>query len=208
MYTKKTELAINHYDKLAEHYDRHTRRIDGIRQSTISRLNLKPGDVVMDVACGTGVSFNQLIELIGPEGKLIGIEQSPGMISQAKKRVSLNQWKNVELISTPMEAAEITDKVDAVLLNYAQDVMRSKLAMKKIFQSAQNGTRFAISGLKFFPWWLAPFNLYLMFRSRNYVTTFEGLSAPWSLVQSYIPNLCVSSTLLGRGYIADGVYHD
>jgi hypothetical protein len=62
----------------------------------------------------------------------------------------------------------------------------------------------AAAGMKLFPWWLAPLNLYALAKARPYMTTFAGLARPWELLAEYVPGLAVSATQLGMGYIAHG----
>ena len=45
----------------------------------------QPGDAVLDVACGTGLSFPLLEEAIGPAGRLVGVELSPEMAAIARR---------------------------------------------------------------------------------------------------------------------------
>lgn len=78
-----------------------------IRLRTIDRLQLHPGDIVLDVACGTGLSFAPLRERIGPAGRLIGIEVSSEMIALARGRCQQQDWRNVTLIESAIEDASI-----------------------------------------------------------------------------------------------------
>ena len=47
----------------------------------------QPGEVILDVGCGTGRNFERIRERIGPAGRLIGIEQSPEMLARARALV-------------------------------------------------------------------------------------------------------------------------
>ena len=177
-----------------------------VRRRIVEALELKPGDVVVDVGCGTGNSFELIQERIGPTGTLIGIELSPEMIAQARERVAANGWQNVTLIAASADQAQLPLEFDAVVFVYTQDVLQSRAALENIFSSAKPNARVAAGGTKLFPWWLAPANLYLLFRVRHYVTTFASLRAPWRVLQEFVPDLRVSSVLLGRSYIAHGTY--
>src|SRR5437867_4600689 len=84
----RTELAIAKYRKHAARYDSTTRRTEPLRRRTIGHLRLRPGDAVLDVACGTGLSFALIQKEIGASGKLIGIEQCPQMMERARRRAN------------------------------------------------------------------------------------------------------------------------
>jgi ubiquinone/menaquinone biosynthesis C-methylase UbiE len=159
---------------------------------------------VLDVACGTGLSFQLLEEAIGPSGRLISIEQSPEMLALAERRVAAHGWENVTLIGASAEAANIPMSLDAILFHYTHDVLRSRPSLENIFSKAKPGARVAVAGAKYCSWWLAPVNLVMMIRARNYLTTFEGLRRPWSLLEQYVGNLTIVSTLFGTGYIGVG----
>ena len=77
-----------------------------MRYRTIWNLALEPGDAVLDVACGTGLSFALLEEAIGPSGRLVGVELSPEMAAHARTRIERAGWRNAELlVSAPTPAA-------------------------------------------------------------------------------------------------------
>ena len=69
--------AITHYRQHASGYDASARHTMHMRLRTIDRLALRPGDRVLDVACGTGLSFPWLREAVGAGGEVVGIDISP-----------------------------------------------------------------------------------------------------------------------------------
>ncbi|MGZ3773275.1 MAG: class I SAM-dependent methyltransferase [Pseudobdellovibrionaceae bacterium] len=198
--------AIEKYAVHAAGYDQSAARTMSIRIRTIEKLNLSPGDTVLDVACGTGLSFELLQKKVGPSGRIIGVEVSPEMSALAEKRIAKNHWNNVTLITSAIEEAKIPPGVDAILFNYTHDVIRSALALENIFSHAKNNAKVSIAGMKLLPWWLFPGNAYVYWSARPYMTTFEGLGKPWSLAEEFIPNLKKQTTLFGTGYIAWGNY--
>lgn len=74
-------LAIARYRGLAPTHDSATDAIGSIRHAAIAALRLKAGEVVFDVACGTGTSLPLLSEAVRPNGIILGIEQSPNMVA-------------------------------------------------------------------------------------------------------------------------------
>lgn len=57
------------------------------RSILIKKSNLKQGDIVLDLCCGTGLGFPLLLEKIGKHGMLLGIDISPDMLQQSKKKI-------------------------------------------------------------------------------------------------------------------------
>lgn len=197
-------LAVAQYRARAPGYDRLTRRMEPARREAIARLGLRPGDTVLDVACGTGRSLPLLAERIGPRGRIIGVDLSPEMLAIARERLAAAGLVNATLIPAPMERARIPGPVDAILFCYTHDVLQSPPALANIFAAARPGARVACTGMKGFPWWLAPLNLLVLAKARGYVTTLAGLGAPWRNLQLHVPGLRVESLYGGLAYVAAG----
>lgn len=196
----------NNYRQFAPHYDASAQRTMALRRLTITKLELQPGDCVLDVGCGTGLSFSMLLNDIGPQGSVIGIEQSPHMLALARQRIAAAGWTNVTVIEAAAEHVELPQVVNALLFNYTHDVIRSPAALSNLFKQSTAGARVAAAGVKHPPRWLDPLRLYRRFKSRGCYSSLEGLEAPWDLLPAYAPDLQVVPTLLGTGFIAWGRY--
>ena len=198
-------LALDLYRAHAAGYDASAERTMPLRRRTVARLALRPGDTVLDVACGTGLSFGLLQAGVGAAGRIIGVELSPDMLALARARCESEHWHNVALIEAPMENAAIPCRVDAILFNFTHDVLRSTAALKRIFAAARPGARVAVAGMKLAPWWLAPLNPVVRAKARPYMTTFEGLGRPWDLLEKYLERFEWEPVMFGTGYIGWGV---
>ena len=53
---------------------------------------------MLDIACGTGLNFPFVLDEIGPDGLLVGVDFSAGMLAKARRRVQRYGWRNVHLI--------------------------------------------------------------------------------------------------------------
>jgi ubiquinone/menaquinone biosynthesis C-methylase UbiE len=204
MFQIDRQLAQTRYRRLATHYDYATRRIEPVRRLAIHTLGLEPGQRVLDVACGTGKSFRLLHEAVGPDGVVVGVEQSPEMLRQARQRVREAGWDNVQLIESSIESADLVGPFDAVLFIYTQDVLQSDAALARIFAATRPGARVVSTGLKLFPWYLGPANAWLLAISYPYFTSFRGLDKPWALLARHLDLHSVRTTYFGSGYIAQG----
>src|SRR5207244_1242256 len=69
-------------------YDRATETFNTFRAAAVDLLGLTPGQVVLDVGCGTGLCFSYLQQRIGPSGTIIGIDRSAEMLAYADLRHS------------------------------------------------------------------------------------------------------------------------
>lgn len=196
--------AVEKYRHRAAGYDASARRTMALRRRAVELLELRPGDKVLDVACGTGLSLPLLSGAVGPQGRVIGVEVSPEMLEQARRRVAAEELANVVLVEAAMEDAVFEGPLDAVFFNYTHDVLQSPRALANIFSRARPGTRVALAGIKHPPAWLFALRLYRLIKARPYVTTFRGLDEPWRMLAQYVPDLAVRPVMLGTNYLARG----
>src|SRR5215469_9777304 len=90
------------FDDTAPDYDRIERVLamgsgPWYRRSALQRAGLGEGAEVLDVGIGTGLVAREALKLIGPQGRLVGVDPSPGMMGE----VSL---AGVELVQGRAEA--------------------------------------------------------------------------------------------------------
>ena len=196
--------SITSYRRLAKNYDASCVPVMRMREEAVAFLNLQSGDVVVDVASGTGLSFPLLMKGIGPTGHLIGIEHSPDMMAIARQRVEAAGWRNVMLIESAVEAADVPLAADALLFHFTHDVLQSPGALALLFSRTKPGARVSVAGAKLTSWWLAPVNLWVMFRARHYLTTYCGLQQPWHNLLTFVPDLEIRPRLFDTGYVAQG----
>ncbi|HUQ30609.1 MAG TPA: class I SAM-dependent methyltransferase [Pyrinomonadaceae bacterium] len=93
----------------------------GIRGKAVSRLELKPGNHVLEVGCGTGRNLAPLLEAVGAEGQVYGVDLSEGMLAEAKALCARAGWRNVELIREDAAGYVLPELVDGAIfsLSYA-----------------------------------------------------------------------------------------
>ncbi|MGH8688588.1 MAG: class I SAM-dependent methyltransferase [Burkholderiales bacterium] len=196
--------ALEQYRRHAPGYDASARRTMDIRRRTVALLALAPGERVLDVDCGTGLSFPLLAEAVGPSGRVTGVEVSPEMAAQARARVAAAGWTNVSVVEASVESATLEGLYDALLFHYTHDVLQSPTALARVFAHARRGARVAVAGVKHLPRWLYPARLYTLWKARPYLTTFRGLERPWVGLDPYVEGLEVTPVRLGTNYIASG----
>jgi arsenite methyltransferase len=192
------------YRAHADGYDASARRTMALRRRTIARLQLLPGQTVLDVGCGTGLSFEALVQAVGPSGRVIGVELSPEMLALARARCRAAGWSNVMLIEGEAGCAPLPGPLDAVLFNFTHDVLQSPPALACIVAAARPGARVAASGLKYPPWWLAPLKPWVRAMARPYMTTLDGLDCPWRHLLPHLEDWRWRPALGALGYVGCG----
>lgn len=101
------------------------------RRRGIDLLDLEPGQTVLDLGCGTGLSFPWLHAAIGASGRIVGVDSSAAMLGRAARRARRHGWANVTLVHAEADrlAAALSrsgidpSTVPAVLVAYALSVM-------------------------------------------------------------------------------------
>jgi demethylmenaquinone methyltransferase/2-methoxy-6-polyprenyl-1,4-benzoquinol methylase len=199
------ELSIERYRRKAAGYDASARRTMPLRLRTIALLRLAPGDVVLDVGAGTGLSFEPLLAAVGPTGRVLAFEQSPQMLDQARARTARHGWSNVWLQQASAETVILPQAPDALLFNYVHDITRTPAAVANLLRQARPGARIAVAGMKYFGWWAGPLNLLAWLKNRPYNAKAADLWSPWDLVAPHCRDFERRSTQGGMGYIAHGV---
>jgi SAM-dependent methyltransferase len=194
--------ALAQYRRRASFYDLELALIEPIRRRAIDALGLKGGETVLDVGCGTGLSFEMLEQRVGRAGRIIGIEQSAEMLEQARIRAERHNFDNVTLIASPVEDAKIEALADAAIFHFTHDILRTPAAVANVIRSLKPGARIVASGLKWARPLASPANLMVLQAALVSVTSFEGLTAPWSNLARWA-RIDDVQMMFGRGiYIA------
>jgi ubiquinone/menaquinone biosynthesis C-methylase UbiE len=120
------EHLIETYRKKARHYDLTSRLYPapGYPQRTqrlraVQALGLRPGDTVIDMACGTGLNFPLLQQAVGPGGRIVGVDLTDAMLARAQDRIKANGWGNVSLVQADAAGFDFPAGADAILSTYA-----------------------------------------------------------------------------------------
>lgn len=192
------------YAQEAHAYDRHTRAFDNFRGAIVDALPLQPGQVVLDVGCGTGLCFASLLDRVGPHGTVVGIDASPEMVQVARQRTTRAGWGNVTLVQSPVHDAQIPVTADAALFCAVHDIMRSPDALRRVLDGLRPGAWVAAGGGKWTAPWMVALNWQVRALHAPYVESFEGFARPWSHLERLIRDVRVRELAFGSGYVLTG----
>jgi ubiquinone/menaquinone biosynthesis C-methylase UbiE len=171
--------ALAQYRRRAWIYDLELALFEPVRRRAVSWLALRPGNTVLDIGCGTGLSFALLHEAVGSRGRIVGVEQSPQMLDKARQRVQRHGWSNLTLLCAPAEEARLNGRADAALLHFTHDIMQNGTALDHVLRHLKPGVTIVASGLKWAPAWALPVNLLVLPAALRSVSSLAGLQRPW-----------------------------
>lgn len=85
--TKREDFVRSLFDETAADYDRIEKVLafgsgPWYRRQALLRAGLQAGDKLLDVGIGTGLVAREALRILGPQGSLIGVDPSPGMMGQ------------------------------------------------------------------------------------------------------------------------------
>ena len=192
------------YTQHARSYNRRTGAFQRYRRAIVDALPVRRGQVVLDVGCGTGLCCGMLREKVGPEGGVVGIEESPQMAEVAREHIAEEGWGNVTVVQSPAEEAEIEVAADAALFCAVHDILQSPDALRNVLSRLRPGARVAAGGAKWAAPWMVGANLLVRMLHAPYVRSFGGFGRPWRHLEQLIEDVHVRQVALGTGYIVTG----
>jgi SAM-dependent methyltransferase len=196
--------ALLQYRRRAQRYDLELLPFEPLRGEAIALLQLHAGDTVLDVGCGTGLSFAALERCVGPRGHIVGVDPSPDMLVRAVQRITLHRWRNVELMRAGAADAPLEGRADAALFHFTHDVLRDPAALGHVLEHLKPGAHVAATGLQWAPPWLPATNAFVLGAALYSVSSLDGLDRPWDALAGHLEDVQVQSAWMGGIYILSG----
>jgi tRNA A58 N-methylase Trm61 len=192
------------YYEHARSYNRDTGVFQPYRRAVVEALPLQPGQVVLDVGCGTGLCCGLLRDKVGPGGAVIGIEESPEMAAVAREHIAREGWRNVTVVQSQAEDARLGGTADAALFCAVHDILQSPDALRNVMANLCPGGWVAAGGGK----WAAPVmvavNSMVQMLHAPYVRDFSGFDRPWRHLERLVEDVQVREMAFGGGYVMTG----
>ena len=98
------------------------------RVAGIDAARLRPGQQVLDVGCGTGLSMPLFFDALGPQGRVIGLDPSAAMLQRAAgRRVTpppiLLQVDAASVRAEDLAGGGVHEPIDAAFFGYSLSLM-------------------------------------------------------------------------------------
>ena len=108
---------------------------------------------------GTGLCCGLLQDKVGPHGSVVGIEESPQMAAVAREHIEQEGWRNVTVVESPAEDADIPVTADAALFCAVHDILQSPDALRNVMAKLRPGAWVAAGSSDWAAPWLVGVNL-------------------------------------------------
>jgi len=192
------------YGVRARSYNRDTGMFHRYRRAVVEALPLRRGQLVLDVGCGTGLCAGLLRDKVGPRGGVVGIEESPEMAAVAREQIACERWRNVTVVQSPAEHADLGLTADAALFCAVHDILQSPGALRNVLARLRPGGWVAAGGGKWAAPMLVGLNALIGACHAPYVRSFRGFGKPWGHLEQLTDDVHVQEVWFGSGYIMTG----
>ena len=121
-----------------------TRDVLRRRQLVRGALDVARGERVLDVGCGPGFYVAELLERVGPDGSVVGIDSSKPMLAVAAHRSEGHDnvaFHEADATSLPVEDASIDAALSVQVLEYVADV---PAALAEMYRALRVGGRLVV----------------------------------------------------------------
>lgn len=106
-----------------------------------------PGESVLDLGSGAGFDALQAAAMVGPAGKVIGVDMTPAMLDKSRENASLLGLTNAEFREGYLEELPVEDaSIDLIISNGVLNLCPDKAAvLAEAFRVLKPGGRMQLS---------------------------------------------------------------
>lgn len=214
MSVKETSQIIEIYRKRAKNFEFFSNfyfligyRWKRDQRDAVNALKLSKGDTVVDLGCGTGLNFPLLMDLVGPNGKIIGVDITDKMLDQAKIRVEEKGWNNVELVLCDVAEYKIPKGVDGIIATGVLTFSPSyDQVIKNGYEALKSGKRFVLTEFKMSAGSARFFAPILIFISQSLGVQKKWLERhPWKSIEKYFDEHYYKESYGGYACLSVGI---
>lgn len=117
------KLMKSQMEKMVPSYDSYMRKMTlgrehTLRETTVSLAQVKPGDCVLEVGCGTGTLTLAAKRQAGPSGKAFGIDIIPGMIELSQRKAAQSNEDVTFQVGSIDDIPFSANQFDAVMCSF------------------------------------------------------------------------------------------
>jgi protein-L-isoaspartate O-methyltransferase len=181
--------------------------VRSLRRRAVELLQLKPGDRVLDGGCGPGGSFPFLVDAVGVSGEVVGVEISPEVAINARRRIDARGRANVNLVVGNAETVALEGKFQGMLFFGAPDCFASPRALDNLLPHLAENGRITIFSAKLHH---GPISRILnplfskIFSKATFSSTPQLEYEPWALLEQRLGKFEIAEYFRGVFFLAWG----
>jgi SAM-dependent methyltransferase len=110
---------------------------------------ISAGDAVLDLGSGAGLDAFTARHIVGPEGRVVGVDMTPEMIRKARDNASSLGFDNVSFVEGDIENLPLDDaQFDVVISNCVLNLVPDKAtAFSEMYRMLKPGKHFCVSDI-------------------------------------------------------------
>lgn len=97
-------------DKWNTYLDQFESMIAPVGESALAAANFQPGEEVIDIGCGGGITSFQIAQKVTSTGHVTGLDLSPTLVATSKKRAADLGLANVDIVEGDAGKIDLKDK--------------------------------------------------------------------------------------------------
>lgn len=135
------------WNRIAQGFDLWVPHIAPVGEALIERLDLHPGDRVLDLACGTGEPGLTLARRYGDEVNILGVDAAEGMVGVARAKAGKEALRGIAFKAMPAEALDLEDATfDRVICRFGVMLFKDPgKGLREVHRVLKPGGRFAVA---------------------------------------------------------------
>jgi arsenite methyltransferase len=115
------------------------RRRDILRRRALvhEALEASPGDRVLDAGCGPGFYTAEILERVGPEGSVVGVDASEPMLALSAKRCEGHAnvaFQHGDVTALPVADADFDRALSVQVLEYVADIPAALAELRRVLR--------------------------------------------------------------------------
>lgn len=107
--------------------------------ATLDAVEISKTDVILDVACGTGIVSREIYAKISPTAPITGTDLNAGMIAMARKvtqdKPEVFQWHVADIENLPLETGQFTKVFCQQGIQYFPNEATALTEMRRVIQT-------------------------------------------------------------------------
>lgn len=130
------------YDAVAASDDTYSKYFEQSIAQMVEELPIKPGQYILDLACGTGIFTHPIAQKVGGQGKVVAVDLSVGMLQRNQEKAAFQNLSNISFLPSDVFSflSGISDNsVDGIVCAWAMSDMEHGQLLQEVQRVVKPG---------------------------------------------------------------------